>query len=58
MRSVVRRDADLDTVSDHDLDSVSLHSSGKYAPYRDVIITLNLHGTATQNPVDQALQLN
>ena len=55
---IVRRDADLNAVSNHDLNSVFLHSSRKHTPYGNVVITLDIHGAATQNLGDNTLQLN
>jgi hypothetical protein len=49
MGCVIGGDADLDTIPNHNLDSVFLHSSGKHAPYGDVVVTLNFHCAATQN---------
>ena len=49
MGCVVRRDADLHAVPNHDFDSVFLHPAGKDTPYDDIVFTLNFHGTAAQN---------
>lgn len=55
---IVRGYADLDSVADHDLDPVLLHSSGQHAPYHDIIVTFNFHAAATQDFGDRTIQLD
>jgi hypothetical protein len=46
---IIGGDADLDAVSNHNLDSVFFHSSGQHTPYSDVIVTLDFHIASTQD---------
>lgn len=55
---VIRRYANLNAVSNHDLNAVFLHSSRKHTPYGDVVIALDTHVAATQDLGDYTLQLN
>ena len=48
MGCVVGRHADLDTVADHHLYPVFLHSTGKDASNCHVVVALNFHGTAAE----------
>ena len=58
MGGVIRGYADLDSIADHDLDSVFFHSSGQHTPYSDVIVTLDFHIASTQDFGNPTLYLN
>ena len=55
MGGIVGRDADLNLVSDHDLDPVFFHPAGKHAPHGNIVVTLDFHGAATQDLGDNSL---
>ena len=58
MCRIVGRDTDLDTVSLDDFNPVFLHPSRKNSPYHHIVVTFNFHGSAAQNPVHNAFQLD
>jgi len=55
MGRIVRRDADLNPVSNHDLDPVLFHPARKHPPYSNIVITLDFHGAATKDLGNDAL---
>ena len=55
---VIRGHTHLNSVSNHDLYAVFLHTAGENAPYGHIIFALNFHGPTPQNPCDLTLQLN
>jgi len=55
MGCVVRRDTHLNFVSNHDLDPVLFHPSGKYTPDDHTIFALDFHAAAPQDFSDDSL---
>ena len=58
MGCIVRGDADLNPVSNHDLDPVLFHPPGKHTPYTNIVITLDFHSAATKDLGNDSLYLN
>lgn len=50
MGGIIWGNAYLNTVSNHDLDSVLFHPSGKTAPHDKILIAMNFNDSGTQNP--------
>jgi hypothetical protein len=55
---VIRGNAYLDAVSNHHLDAVLFHAAGKAPADGHVIITLDFHNTAPQDPGYFSFQLD
>jgi hypothetical protein len=58
MGCIVGRYADLNAVANHHLDPVFFHSAGQNTSHRDVIFTVNFHGTTAKDLGNDAFQLN
>jgi hypothetical protein len=58
VRCVVRGDADLDPVSNHDLDPMLFHPSGKHCPYDHIIVAFDFHRAAAKDLGDCAVKLD
>ena len=49
MGCIVRGNADLNTVADHNLDPVLFHPARKHTPYSKIIVALDFHGAAAED---------
>ena len=46
---IIGGNAHLDAIPDHHFDPMLFHSSRKYAPNNDVVVTLDFHGATTED---------
>ncbi len=58
MGRIVGGNADLNPVTNHNLDPVLFHPAGKHTPYSEIIVTLDFHGAATEDLGDHPFYLN
>jgi len=58
MRWVVWRDTYMDLVSNHHLDTVHFHSSGKTSRDSEIIVAMNFHDSTAQHLYDLTWYLN
>lgn len=49
MGRIVGGNADLNPVTNHNLDPVLFHPARKHTPYGEIIVTLDFHGAAAED---------
>ena len=58
VRGIIRRDANLDSISFHHSNASLLHPSTEYSPDNRTIFTFDLHASATHNLSHHAFELD